>query len=64
MPDWALGKYSLRNTAEPVGAGLAGTPQRREEVLETAKSFAGKPCSYSTVCSRKMDAHRKLQDQA
>ncbi|RBH58560.1 hypothetical protein C3F00_007535 [Pseudomonas sp. MWU13-2860] len=31
-------------SAEPVGAGLA-----REGVLKTAKSFAGKPCSYSLL---------------
>ncbi len=37
----------LRPNTAPVGAWLVGTPHRSEEARKTAKSFAGKPCSYS-----------------
>src|SRR5450830_1758256 len=42
---------TILQTRLPVGAGLVGSPHRREGDLETAKSFAGKPGSYRFVLS-------------
>jgi len=43
------------NTSEPVGAWLAS-----EEALKSAKSFAGKPCSYRSVASTKRVSDAEL----